>query len=370
MKKKKSLIFSCAIIYFFILFLFIGVRLITYNITFPVSDEVYDIVATSIIQIGILFLFPLILISIFQKQSPKKTFQLFGFGKISFLAIIYSFAIGFLCYFLNLSIASFFSGLIRAFGYEQAPTLTETTKAYPIWLFFLNVLSVAILPAICEEITHRGLLLKGFYGLGIKRALIISSLLFGLLHLNINQFFYASILGLIIGGSAIISKNILPAIIIHFMNNFLSVFFNFSNANNLFGKDIYSYYLSFVYSGDMFSVFVKNCLMLFTLFFGIMTLFSLLLRETRIKKVNNMLKEIVEINRQYMGTSGVGTNFNNAYYLNAFMTQYNIKSLNSMIFSESEIKGKNPTAFEGAIIFSCFVIGTLITAFTFIWGVL
>ena len=114
-------------------------------------------------------------------------------------------------------------------GYESAPTVSNAVSGdYSILSFIVNVLLVAILPAVCEETTHRGLLLKGLSSLGIRNSVIISSLLFGLMHLNINQFFYATVLGFVIALTVIISKNIFPAIIIHFMNNFLSVFFDFA----------------------------------------------------------------------------------------------------------------------------------------------
>ena len=46
---------------------------------------------------------------------------------------------------------------------------------------------VAVLPAIGEEFLHRGIVLQGIKHMGFKKAIVLSSLLFGLVHFNIQQ---------------------------------------------------------------------------------------------------------------------------------------------------------------------------------------
>jgi len=371
--KKRSVLFSSSLIYFFIILLFIGVRIGVQFIEIPVSDKMFDLIATLIIQIGIMFLFPVLFFSLSQKQKISTTFKDFNYNKLSFISLFICLFIGILCYFLNVSIASFFGSLIRIFGYESVPTSSVSSSSdYSLSTFFITVLSTALLPAICEETTHRGLLLKGFSSLGIKKAIILSSLLFGLMHLNINQFFYATILGFIIALSVIISKSILPAIIIHFVNNFLSVYFSFARANNWFGKGLYEFMTSFVSQENLFSYFISNFLMLAGLLMGIVLLFSLLLNNTRIKKVNNMLRDIDEINKEFNAGSAIyknDSNFMNLQNLNELMKQYNIKNLNSMVFTDLESRTQKPKPIEVLLLVSCFVIGVLTTIFTFIWGI-
>ena len=372
--KKQSSLFSAGLIYFIILFLFVGVRVFNYFVELPISAEIFDLIFTLIVQVGLMFLFPVFMFSIMQKQKPKETFKQFGYNKINIVSILTSVLIGVLCYFLNLSIASFFGTIIRMCGYETAPTVAGGVAGdYSVTAFLLNVLTVAILPAICEETAHRGLLLKGFSSLGIKKAIILSSLLFGLMHLNINQFFYATVLGFIIALTAIISKNIIPAIIIHFMNNFLSVYFDFATTNSWFGDDIYRFFTQVLYSDNFISFFITNCLVLCFLIFTIVFLFTILLKNTRIKKVNNMLTDIAKINQEYnQGLPEYQNNPNlaNLHNLNNLMKQYNIKSLTSMVFTDLEIKTNKSTATEKILLISMFTIGILVTVFTFIWGII
>ena len=91
-----------------------------------------------------------------------------------------------------------------------------------------------MLPAFCEEFMHRGIVLQGIKHIGFKKAIVISALLFGLLHFNINQVAYAFVIGLILGFVAVVSKNIYPAMIIHFTNNFISVYLDFAFSNQAF----------------------------------------------------------------------------------------------------------------------------------------
>ena len=373
-KKQHSLLFTTSIIYFVILLLFVSVRTIVQLVEFPISNEMLDYIASGIIQIGFMFLIPVVVFSLMQKQKVKKTFTDFGYAKINFKSILVCILIGFFCYFLNILISSFFGTIIRMCGYESMPSTSSAAGDYSFLTFILNVVTVAVLPAICEETTHRGLLLKGFSNLGIKKAIILSSILFGLMHLNINQFFYATVLGFIMALTVIISKNIFPAIIIHFMNNFLSVYFDFAVHKNWFGKGLYQFFTMFLYSENFISFFITNCLVLVVLLFTIVFLFSILLKETRIKKVNNMLSDIAQINKEFNAGDPVyqnNPNLANLHSLNNLMKQYNIKSLNSMVFTDLELKERRKsTLFEIMLLVSCFVVGGLVTAFTFIWGII
>jgi membrane protease YdiL (CAAX protease family) len=83
---------------------------------------------------------------------------------------------------------------------------------------------------VCEEIAHRGMLFNGLSSLGTKNAIIYSSILFGLMHLNISQFFYAAIIGAILAVLTIASGSIIPAMIVHFLNNFINVVISYVDA--------------------------------------------------------------------------------------------------------------------------------------------
>lgn len=83
-------------------------------------------------------------------------------------------------------------------------------------LFFVQI---AILPAIFEELYIRKAVLNYSRKYGTIFAIISSSVLFSLIHLNISQSLFAFIMGVILAVVAIRTKSIIPAAIIHFLNN-------------------------------------------------------------------------------------------------------------------------------------------------------
>ena len=100
-----------------------------------------------------------------------------------------------------------------------------------IWTLVLGLIFTAILPAICEENLHRGMLLSNTSGLGMKNSILLTGLMFGLLHLNIEQFFYATLIGFFLGFVCYVSGSIYPCMIIHFMNNGISVLLSYLTAS-------------------------------------------------------------------------------------------------------------------------------------------
>lgn len=77
------------------------------------------------------------------------------------------------------------------------------------------LLAVLVAPAV-EEILFRGLILQGFVrNYGTVHGLMLSSLLFGIVHLNPYQFVAGFILGLFIGLLFIKTGSILPGLLVH-----------------------------------------------------------------------------------------------------------------------------------------------------------
>lgn len=92
---------------------------------------------------------------------------------------------------------------------------------------WVGLLVFALIPAITEEFAFRGFILSGLErGHRARTAVVISALLFGFLHVLIslfNQFFTASLLGLVLGLMAVRSRSLLPGVVFHFVNNGLAI---------------------------------------------------------------------------------------------------------------------------------------------------
>jgi membrane protease YdiL (CAAX protease family) len=88
--------------------------------------------------------------------------------------------------------------------------------------FVFAVIGVGIIPGVMEELFFRGLILDGFHrNYSERKAIIVSALLFGLIHLNPWQFYGGAIIGLISAWICIKTNSIVLSIYIHFFNNTL-----------------------------------------------------------------------------------------------------------------------------------------------------
>ena len=101
-----------------------------------------------------------------------------------------------------------------------------------IWSFILMMLCVGILPAVVEEFAIRGVVL----GVLRKRfsdasAIVISSIAFSLLHGNLQQIPFAFLVGIVLSYATVYSGSIIPAVIIHGLNNSISVLLSFAALN-------------------------------------------------------------------------------------------------------------------------------------------
>lgn len=96
---------------------------------------------------------------------------------------------------------------------EQMETISEDT--------FTVFLLVSFFAPIIEEILFRGIIQKGMINNGVKprNAIIISALVFGLVHFNPWQFIGAFLLGLVLGVVYFKTKSLLMPILLHFFNN-------------------------------------------------------------------------------------------------------------------------------------------------------
>lgn len=96
-----------------------------------------------------------------------------------------------------------------------------------VWQFLFFTISLAILPAIFEEIFFRGILLNCFGKNNTILSVLTVSFCFALYHCNLSQFVYQFIYGVAFSFVAIICKSVLPCIISHFLNNFIVLLFYF-----------------------------------------------------------------------------------------------------------------------------------------------
>ncbi len=129
------------------------------------------------------------------------------------------------CVLANIA-ANYVTQLLDKFGITapEPPTTLEPT----LISLGLNLLVLAVLPALLEELLFRGLILHTLRPYGEWLAVVVSAVLFGFIHGGISQSVFAFLVGLVLGWLTVTTRNIWPAIVLHFINNALSVLLQYA----------------------------------------------------------------------------------------------------------------------------------------------
>lgn len=181
----------------------------------------------SIVISEILFLvIPTAVYFLVTKLPVKKTLRL---NALSFPAIMISFIIGILIFPMSL----FLANLSQLFFHNYLQDAFVSMQSMPL-LGFIG--TIAVTPAICEELTMRGVLFSGYSKIDIKKAALMNGLFFGIIHLNLQQFFYAFVIGVIFTYMVHATKSLYSSMIAHFACNGISALISYfamkSGVNN------------------------------------------------------------------------------------------------------------------------------------------
>ena len=99
---------------------------------------------------------------------------------------------------------------------ETGKAVFEITENVPLWL---GILIIGCLPGFVEETIYRGIMFSSFRKYSILIGVIISSVSFGLMHLNFNQMLYAIYLGIIFSFLVEATGSLLSTMILHMLFN-------------------------------------------------------------------------------------------------------------------------------------------------------
>ncbi len=222
-KKEFSLTYRKAASYIiFFLLALIFVSLITLIINFLLEGTILKSV------IIILNVLPFILTILWAFYRAKKNHVVL---KFSFYPAIKLFPVLLLLTFCMLMLSSYLTTLIphdQGFLKEFYDKFNGNIKYLmnPKWLL---IVAACIFAPIFEEMFFRGLLLNGLLNRAkniqqVWRAILFTSFIFGLIHVNPWQFIAGVISGIALGYVYYRTKSLMNSIFIHALNNGLSVF--------------------------------------------------------------------------------------------------------------------------------------------------
>ena len=374
-ENNKKSIFKVYLIYFITLLLFCCVRIMSSVGAFDnMSGFNADIVTTLLIQVVVVFLLPVIMYCTFIKVTPKQLVKTCNFYKPQVMVVLISLGLGVLCFIINVIVSTIASGILTSLGYSSTTSAVAGID-FSVGNLFKDIILVAVLPAFCEEVLHRGILLQGTKHSGFKRAIILSALCFALIHLNISQFFFAFVVGIIIGFVSVVSKNIWTAIIIHFTTNALSVYLDYAAYNGWVGGDILSNLTSTLSNYNVFTLFIVCAVFLIVLFIIFAYLIWVLYKYAILNKVNRAINSVYTSTDVDVRNSPIRTTKGEAIQeLLESNTVLNLdyeemkNPIDIVMPKQKEVYDE--TKRDRLFLYGTIILGGLITIFTFIWGIM
>ena len=162
--------------------------------------------------------------------NHRPIYKAFRINKWIFLALIAVVALNFtVSYLNNVAVTSFFPNNSTAVVGSAVNTYGRT-KSELLTLFFVEIFATAIVPALCEEYLFRGAILTDLLPFGKSTAIFASAFLFGLMHQNPLQMLYTVLMGVVIGCVYVKTRSIWACVLLHAMNNLVTVIEEFLPA--------------------------------------------------------------------------------------------------------------------------------------------
>ncbi len=184
-----------------------------------VADWNSIVTSTVMVQIG-LILSPCLLMAIFLTRSMRHALRIHRTQASHVAAAI---LIGVALHPTYMALGKGISQVYKI-GDETATVLQyfqAMVMAQPLWSLLLLM---AVLPAICEELAFRGFIFGGLLRQGgALRAIVVSALFFGFTHPVLQQSMAACLMGLLLGLIAWRTGGVVCTMIVHAINNTLSL---------------------------------------------------------------------------------------------------------------------------------------------------
>lgn len=146
----------------------------------------------------------------------------------------------------------------------------------------VSVFIIAFIPCMVEELLFRGVIYNNYRKVNLKQGILLSGLLFGLFHMNINQFIYAFAMGIVFALVNEATDSLFSTMIIHFVINANSVLLQYLSVSNGTTQDLQ---------------YTKEMLLSSAIVYGVMAIFTtaiavfLLIAIAKIEKRYEIVKQ-------------------------------------------------------------------------------
>ena len=158
----------------------------------------------------------------YSKVLGQNYYKDMGFKtKLSILDVVMLIGMAILLVVAFSPVASWVAEIFINSGYD-ASSLTNLVIDSPVSLI-LSIISLAVIPAVCEEILYRGMVARAFSRKSYVFAIFMGAFMFAIMHGNPIQFVHQFMLGILCCVVYFTTGSIYASMIIHFTNNLIAV---------------------------------------------------------------------------------------------------------------------------------------------------
>ena len=190
---------------------------------FPIGDVAYNIIYQLFYAAGYMltFMLPVLFLHRFLRKNGCTVQPMSLSVRLSSKLVPIVFAGVTVCF----AMAQINSAIVDLFGYSEfmSEMMGETMVTMAPYEIVLNFIVISVVPAFCEEFLFRGAILSNCRPFGRTNAVIISAVLFALMHQNAGQLLYTFAAGIVLGLVYEYTGSIWNCTILHLLNNFVSV---------------------------------------------------------------------------------------------------------------------------------------------------
>lgn len=188
------------------------------------KDNIY--LSVIILQM-LIFLIPGIIYCKLRGKKCTKNLSIKSFGPRKLLFSVFSF-LALLAGAALIKLALYELGFFSTSYTLYADYIPSDTGSFSSIIYI--ILALAVLPAVTEEFIFRGIVFQEYRASGCSKitSVILSALLFAMLHFNIGQLPVYFFGGIVFAAVMIVTESISAAILVHFLNNAFSLFFETS----------------------------------------------------------------------------------------------------------------------------------------------
>lgn len=233
--KRKNYFYSDSVNVFLLAIMsFLIINILMSFVYKSVGASIYiSLLGSILIEIGYLIVF--LVYNKHNNISIKQSAKLDK--KINIFFILFAIILGVVVIFASLNFTNYINNFFSSITHKADSNLVIDN----VFQLILFILSYAVLPAIIEELVFRGIIYNGLENKFSKLvSVILSALIFMLIHFSIFQTVHQIFMGLILGTFVCITGNIIYGMVYHFVNNLMVILISFFKLEKCFSFSNFS----------------------------------------------------------------------------------------------------------------------------------